>query len=114
GGGGGGGGGVGCGGEGGRGGGGGGGGPGECGQRAVLDLPDRSGDRREHHLHVAGDHVLQRRPGALVWHVHDVDPGLRLEQLAGEVGGRAIAAGGEVDGARLRSGERDQLGQRLR
>ena len=37
----------------------------------------------EHHVDVAGDEVLQRRRGAAVMHVRDVDAGELLELLAG-------------------------------
>ena len=59
--------------------------------------------------HMTGDHILQRGRRAFVGDVHDVDLGLGLEQFAGEMRGGAVPGRGEVELARARLGERDQL-----
>src|SRR5262245_42024508 len=82
-------------------------------QRPVLDVADAGGDCAKHHLHMTGDDVLQGRSGALVRHVDDLDLGLCLEQLAGEVRRSPVAAGREVQLARIRASERDQRGERM-
>ena len=57
--------------------------------------------RREHHLHVTADDVLQGRPRLLVGDMDDVHLGLDLEQFAGEMGGAAVA--GRREGQRGRA-----------
>ena len=44
----------------------------------------------------------------------DVDLGLGLEQLAGEMRGQAVAGGGKIEFARIGLGERDQLAHGFR
>jgi hypothetical protein len=46
--------------------------------------------------------------------MHEVDPGHHLEQLAGQMKSRAVAARRHGDLARIGFGERDQLGHGLR
>src|SRR5262249_22237946 len=75
----------------------------------TLDLPDHGSGGGEHHLVVPGDHIPQSRCSAFVGHVHDIDPGLRFEQLAGEMRGRAVPGRGKIELAWLLLGERDQL-----
>jgi hypothetical protein len=87
-------------------------GDGERAHLPTLDMRHDRGRGRKHHLHVARDHILQRRRRAFVWHVHDIDLGLRLEQLGGEMRGRAMAGGGIVDLAGISLGSSDQLGHR--
>ena len=70
-------------------------------------------DRVDRHLDIAGEQVLQRRAGAAIRHVHDVDPGHHLEQLAGQVRARADAGAGEVELAGIGLGVGDQLGDRF-
>jgi hypothetical protein len=86
----------------------------ERAQRAGLDMREHRRHRREAHLHMPGHDILQRRSGAAIRHMHDVDLALRLEQFAGEMRRRAVAAGREADLARIGLGVRDQLGERVR
>ena len=62
---------------------------------AGLDVRGRRPEAVEHHVDLAGDQVLQRRPGAAVRDVGDEGLGLQLEQLArqmvrGAVAGRPV------------------------
>ena len=50
---------------------------------------------------MTADQIVHRRAGAAIGHVHDVDLGHALEQLAGEMVGRADAGRGEIDLAGL-------------
>ena len=63
----------------------------ECAQPAGPYVIGHQGGRRKHHLHMAADDVLQRRPRLLVWDMDEVRLGLDLEQLAGEMGRAAVA-----------------------
>jgi hypothetical protein len=56
---------------------------------AFLRVLRHHGHRVEHHLHLAAEHARARVAAALVRHVHDVDAGHRLEELAGHVVRRA-------------------------
>ena len=83
-------------------------------QAAALDEGPRRADAGEVHLHLPGDHIGDRGARALVGNVDDVDAGDHLEELAGEMRGGAVAAGGIGERAGLRFCERDQLLHRLR
>jgi len=52
---------------------------------ATLDVCGRRAQAIEHHVHIAGDQVLQRRARAAVRNVGDEGLGLLLEQLARQV-----------------------------
>ena len=78
-----------------------------------LDEGRRLHQRREHDLHVAGDHVLHRRTAAFVRHVGEVDAGRQLEQFGAEVLEAADAGRGVVQFSRVRLGERKQVLHRL-
>ena len=81
----------------------------ERAQPAGPDVVRHQGGRRKHHLHMAADDVLQRRPRLLVGDMDEICLGLDLEQLAGEMGGAAVAGRREGHEAGLRLGELDQL-----
>jgi hypothetical protein len=80
----------------------------------AFDVLVHHRDRIEHHLDLATQHAGARAGAFLVRHVHDVEPGGRLEELAGHVVRRAGAGRRIVELARLRLRQRDQLLQRLR
>jgi hypothetical protein len=58
---------------------------------------------------VPGDEIVHRRSSAAIRHVHDIDVGHALEQFAGEVVGRTVAGGGEIEFAWLFLRQRDQF-----
>ena len=73
-------------------------------------------DRRdvvEHQLDFAGDQVVDRLRAAAIGHVQDVGAGHRLEQLAAEVAGGAVAAGGHYQLAGILLRVVDQLLHRV-
>ena len=78
-------------------------------QLAALDVRQRGGDRSDERLHLIAHQVRQHGAGALVRYVHDVHARCVLEQLACEVGVRAIATRAVVELAGLRLGQRDEL-----
>ena len=80
---------------------------------AVADLAEHRGRVLELHLDAARDEVDQRRPGAAIWNVRDVDAGERLEQFGGQEIERADAGRAVADRARLRARERDQVAHRF-
>ena len=84
-------------------------GDGKRAQPAGLDERQQHAGAFEGHLHVAGDHVGDRRSAALVRHMHDVDAGPRLEHFADQMRQYADAAGGKVHLARIGLGIGDQL-----
>ena len=49
--------------------------------RAALQRAGRRTEIAEHHRHVAGDHVIERRQAAAIRHVRRLDPGHALEHL---------------------------------
>ena len=67
----------------------------------------------EHHLHLAGDQIGERRRAAAVGHVDHVDAGQHLEQFAGHVDRRAVAGRRHVELAGIGLGVGDQFGDRL-
>ncbi len=81
---------------------------------AGLDLLQRRAERIEHEGHAAAHQVLQRRPRAAIGHMRGLDAGARLEQLAGQMVGRAVARRGVARLAFLGLQLGDQLGQRAR
>ena len=85
----------------------------ERAQLPRLHLRQRVGEVVEHELRLAGEEVLHRRRAALVGDVHHVDAGHRLEELAGEMPGRAGRARAERERAGLRPRVVDQLAHRL-
>ncbi len=87
---------------------------GQAAHAAVLDVLERERHDVEHHRHATRDKVLQRRRRPFIRHVHDVGVGQETELLARDVAARADALRGEAHGAGLRSGELDQLLDRLR
>ncbi len=78
-------------------------------RRPGFHVLPRGRHRDEHELHLPADRVDDRRSAALVRHVHHVDAGLQLEELARDVRRRADADGRVVELARVRLGVRDQL-----
>ena len=78
-------------------------------QLAGLDLRHGVGEVVEHELRVAGEQRLRGRRAALERHVHRVDAGIDLEQLAGEVAGAAVAARAEGELARIGLGVGDEF-----
>ena len=85
----------------------------ERAQAAGLDVRQQHRDGVDRHLHVAGEQVLQRRAGAAIGDMHDVDPGHHLEQLARQMRARADAGAGEIELAGIGLGVGDQLGDGL-
>ena len=67
-------------------------------------------DVAEHHRHVAGHHVVERRPAAPIGDMLDVGAGHALEQLHVDVMRRAHAARGVAELAGLGFREPDQIG----
>ena len=67
----------------------------------------------EHHLHLAADHVGQRRRRAAVRHVLHLDAGHRHEQLGRQMDGGAVAGGGIADLAGIGFRIGDELGDGL-
>ena len=88
-------------------------GHGESAQPAAPDVVGGGRDVVEHHLHLTGDQVGQRRRAAAVGHVHHVDAGHHLEQLARHVDRGAVAGRRHVELAGIGLGVGDQLGDRL-
>ncbi len=84
---------------------------GEGPQRARLDERHHAGDRPEIELRFVGHGRGHRRRAAFVGHMDRLvlDAGERNEHGDGEMAGRAGAARGVVELARLRLRERDQL-----
>ena len=74
----------------------------------------RGRDRRECHRDVAPEEIGQRRAGALVGNVHQLDAGGASKIFAGDVAGGAGAGRAEIDlvGIGLRIG--DQFGDGFR
>ena len=72
----------------------------ERAQAARLDMRQQRGGRVDRHVHIAGQQVGGRRPGAAVRHVDDVDAGHLLEQLAREMRARADARARKIELAR--------------
>ena len=72
---------------------------------------------RHHHvdadLHLPADQIGHHRRAAAIGHVHHVDAGHHLEQLAGEVRRRAGPERGHADLARIGLGVGDRLGDGL-
>src|SRR5262245_32652547 len=60
-------------------------------QPARTDVLDRRRYVVEHHLHLPANHVGQCGRTAAIGHVHHIDAGHHLEQLAGYVNGRSRA-----------------------
>ena len=67
--------------------------------RPALSGGDRGGDAGEGELHLAGDHRGNGERDAFVGNVHQIDAGLVLQHLAGEVRLAAAAVGSVVDAA---------------
>ena len=67
----------------------------------------------EHDLHLSAEQIGQRGRRAAIGHVHHVDAGHHLEQLAGHVREPADAGRRHVDLARIGLGVGDELGNRL-
>ena len=70
-------------------------------------------DMAEHDLHLPADQVGKRRRRAAIGHVHHVDAGHHLEQLAGDMDAAAVAGRRHVDLARIGLGIGDELGNGL-
>ncbi len=79
----------------------------------ALHLGKRRGEVVEHEVNAPADEILHGGRRALVGDVGHVDARHRLEKLAGEVAGAAGAARAEVELARLRFRERDELRDRV-
>ncbi len=88
-------------------------GDGERAQLAGLDLRDHDGRGVGEHLDLAGQQVGDRRIGAAIGHVHDVDAGLELEHLGEQMRRGAVALRAEHDLAGIGLGIGDKLGERL-
>ena len=76
---------------------------------AAPDLAEHGGRVLELHLDAAGNEVDQRRPGAAIGNVGDVDAGERLEQLCRQKIERADAGRAVADRARLCTRQRDEV-----
>ena len=48
-----------------------------------------------HHVHIAGQHIVERVSAAAIGHVQDIDTGLELQGFEPEVNGRAGAGRGK-------------------
>ena len=86
-------------------------------ERAHLAVPDVRQRRRhhaEHHLHLAAQKIGPRHRLAAIGHVHQIDAGHLLEQLAGDMQRRRIAARRHVDLAGIGFRIGDELGHGLR
>src|SRR6516162_3045432 len=70
-------------------------------QLASSDVLDRRGHGGEIDLHLAAEEIGERRPGAAIGHVLNVDAGHHLEQLAGHMHRGSDAARRKVDLARI-------------
>ena len=66
-------------------------------------------NRDEHRIQAVTDHIGNRTSGALVRHMRDIDPGIELEQLHGQVLRRAVARGAVVQFTRLAARQRYEL-----
>ena len=87
---------------------------GERAQLALADVLQRRRDGADRELDAALHQVDHRLRGAAIGHVGDLDAGLALEQLAGEMRERAGAGRGVAERAGLGLGERDEILQRRR
>ena len=81
---------------------------------AGADRPEHRRHGGEHRLDVAADQVHQRRPGALVRDVDDVDAGVHLEQLHRQLRRGADAGRCVVELARTGFREGDEFRDRRR
>ena len=83
-------------------------------QPVGAEMRQGDGQAFHHRGDLPADRIGQRRGGAAIGHVGQLDPGGAGEQHADQVVHRAIAAGavGEAAGAAFR--QRDELGQALR
>ena len=79
-----------------------------------LDERQRRRGQVEHDLDLSAHEIDQRRRVAAVRHVHQIDAGHHLEQLAGHMQRRADAARAHVDLARIGLGVGDELRNGLR
>jgi len=78
-----------------------------------FDVLDRRGRGAEVDLHHPGEQIDKRGACAAIRHVHEVDAGHHLEQLAGHVGRRPTAGRCHVDLARICLGIGDELWNRF-
>jgi hypothetical protein len=81
-------------------------------QRPQLARPyvsERARRRVEHELHLSADQIGERLRDAAIRHVHHVEPGHHLEELAGDVGRGPIAAGTDIDLAGIGLGIGDEF-----
>ena len=67
----------------------------------------------EHHLHLPGDQIGERRRAAAVGHVDHVDARQHLEQFARHMDRGPVAGGRHVELAGIGLGVGDQFGDRL-
>ena len=72
-----------------------------------------AGSAREHDLHLSAEQVGQRGRRAAIGHMHHVDAGHHLEQLAGHMRRAPVAGRRHVDLARVGLGVGDELGNGL-
>ena len=75
---------------------------------AGLDVAHRTGHRRGTQADLVAQDVVEHLRNAPVGHVHQVNAGLGLQQLEGQVGDAAVATGTKVDAARPGLGRRHQ------
>ncbi len=85
----------------------------ERSDRAFAHLLQRRRNRADRQVDAALNEVERRLRRTAVRHVHDVDVGAALEQLAGKVRERAGAGRGVAELAGLRLGEAHELGECL-
>ena len=86
----------------------------QCANLPGLDERQRRRGQVEHDLNLSAHEIDQRRCVAAVRHVHQIDAGHHLEQLAGHMQRRADAARAHVDLARIGLGVGDELRNGLR
>ena len=74
---------------------------------AALDQADHRRAVGEEKFHLAGDHVVERKPAAAIGHVADLDAGLMPEHFERQMLQRAVAGRRHVDavGRGLREGD---------
>ena len=77
----------------------------------MYSIDARHGGEKD--LHLSAEQIGERGRAAAIRHVHHVDAGHHLEQLAGHMGPGPVAGRRHVDLARIGLGIGDELGNRL-
>ncbi|SPR96292.1 hypothetical protein CBM2634_A100230 [Cupriavidus taiwanensis] len=86
----------------------------EGAQLARLDIGQRRRQLRKHHGHLPADQIGHGRAYAFVRHMVQLDAGIELQQLAGEMRLAAGTRRGEAQLARLLRGQLEQFCERPR